>query len=111
MTDLARLCAYRVLRGRSMFVQLCLFIEHFFYIYKYLGPDKAYLLSFIQFPQVSNRYLISCANETGDSNYSYLICSEHFSGNSVCLLELFHAINMFNLVQVLGVMWFWESLI
>ena len=48
------------------------------YIYKYLGPDKPSLLSYIQFPQVSNRYLISCENGTGDKNYPYLISSENF---------------------------------
>ena len=49
-----------------------------FYIYKYLGPDKPFLLSFIQFPQVSNRYLISRGNATGDTNYAYLISSTNF---------------------------------
>ena len=36
------------------------------------------MLSFIQFPQVSERYLISCGNVTGDKNYQYLISSENF---------------------------------
>ena len=62
MADLCRLCAYEVLWGRSVFAQLCLIIECFFYIYKYLRPDKPSLLSFIKFPQVSNRYFISCGN-------------------------------------------------
>ena len=51
---------------------------NFFCIYKYLGPDKPPLLSFIQFPQVSNRYLISCGNATGDRDYPYLISSKKY---------------------------------
>ena len=78
MTDFDKSCAYRVLWGRSVFAQLSVFIEIFVYIYKYLGPDKTSLLSFIQFPQVSNRYLISCGNATGDKKYPYLISSETF---------------------------------
>ena len=50
----------------------------FFYIYKYLGPDKPSLLTFVQSPQVSNRYLISYGNSTGEKNYPYLISSENF---------------------------------
>ena len=48
-------------------------LKFFFYIYKYLGRDKPPLLSFIQFLQVSNRYLILCGNSTGDKNDPYLI--------------------------------------
>ena len=77
MTDLVRSCAYRVLWWRSMLAQLCSFIEFSFYIHKYLGPDKPYLLSFIHFPQVSNWYLISCGNATGEKKYPYLIFSEN----------------------------------
>ena len=51
-------------------------LKCFLYIYKYLGPDKPSLLSYIHFPQVSNRYLISCGNARGDKNYPYLISSE-----------------------------------
>ena len=58
--------------GGNLFVHLiCLFIEIFFYIHKYLGPDKPSLLSSIQFPQVSNRYLITFGNATGEKNYPY----------------------------------------
>ena len=76
MTDLARSCAYRVLWGRLVIAQLSLFIENFFYIYKYYKPDKPSSLSFIQFSLVSNRSIIFCENATDDKNYPYLISSE-----------------------------------
>ena len=75
-----------------MFAQLCLFIEFFFYIYTNLGPDNPSLLSFIQFPQVSNRYLMSCGNATGDNDCPYLISSE----KKFC--EIFTQIKQINVV-------------
>ena len=77
MTNIATFCTYRVPWVWSVFAQLCLFIKLFFYIYKYLGPDESSLLTFFQFPQVSNSYLISCRNKTGDKNYLYL-CTYSF---------------------------------
>ena len=66
MTDLVRSCHTEFYGDDRCSHNYVYLLKIFFYIYKYLGPDKPYSLSFIRFPRISNRYFISHGNARGE---------------------------------------------
>ena len=71
-----------------MLIQLCLFIENFFYIYKYLGSGKRSILFSLQFHKFLEWYFHQKKSLIGEKKIDYLSHVAHLRHGLQDIVEI-----------------------